>query len=36
MTGVAVTGATDRAVLTDRGEIPCRTLFWAAGSAAPA
>jgi len=36
MTGVAVTGATDRAVLTDRGEIPCRTFFWAAGITAPA
>jgi NADH dehydrogenase len=35
MTGVAVTGATDRAVLTERGEIPCRTLFWAAGITAP-
>jgi NADH dehydrogenase len=35
MTGVAVTGATDRAVLTDQGEIPCRTLFWAAGITAP-
>jgi NADH dehydrogenase len=35
-TGVAVQGATDRAVLTDQGEIPCRTLFWAAGiTAAP-
>ncbi|MBF6614978.1 MAG: NAD(P)/FAD-dependent oxidoreductase [Chloroflexi bacterium] len=35
MTGVAVTGATDHAVLTDKGEIPCRTLFWAAGITAP-
>ena len=35
MTGVGVTGATERAVLTDRGEIPCRTLFWAAGISAP-
>jgi NADH:ubiquinone reductase (H+-translocating) len=35
MTGVGVTGATDRAVMTDRGEIPCRTLFWAAGITAP-
>ena len=35
MTGVGVTGATDRAVLTDRGPIACRTLFWAAGVAAP-
>ncbi|MBF6611705.1 MAG: NAD(P)/FAD-dependent oxidoreductase [Chloroflexi bacterium] len=35
MTGVAVTGATDRAVLTEKGEIPCRTLFWAAGITAP-
>ena len=35
MTGVGVTGATDRAVLTDRGPIACRTLFWAAGITAP-
>jgi NADH:ubiquinone reductase (H+-translocating) len=35
MTGVSVTGATDRAVLTDQGAIPCRTLFWAAGITAP-
>ncbi|MEO8288487.1 MAG: NAD(P)/FAD-dependent oxidoreductase [Chloroflexota bacterium] len=35
MTGVGVTGATDRMVLTDKGEIPCRTLFWAAGITAP-
>jgi NADH dehydrogenase len=35
MTGVSVLGATDRAVLTDKGEIPCRTLFWAAGITAP-
>jgi NADH dehydrogenase len=35
MTGVSVTGATDRSVLTDKGEIPCRTLFWAAGITAP-
>jgi NADH dehydrogenase len=35
MTGVGVTGATERAVLTDKGEIPCRTLFWAAGITAP-
>jgi NADH dehydrogenase len=35
MTGVAVTGATESAVLTDRSAIPCRTLFWAAGIMAP-
>lgn len=35
MTGVAVTGATNRAVLTEKGELPCRTLFWAAGITAP-
>jgi NADH dehydrogenase len=34
-TGVGVTGATDRLVLTDKGDIPCRTLFWAAGITAP-
>jgi NADH dehydrogenase len=35
MTGVSVLGATDHAVLTDKGDIPCRTLFWAAGITAP-
>ncbi|MFL5733580.1 MAG: NAD(P)/FAD-dependent oxidoreductase [Chloroflexia bacterium] len=35
MTGVSITGATESAVLTDRGEIPSRTLFWAAGISPP-
>ena len=35
MTGVSVMGATDHAVLTDKGDIPSRTLFWAAGITAP-
>jgi len=35
MTGVSVKGATERAVLTDKGDIPCRTFFWAAGITAP-
>ncbi|HET7079054.1 MAG TPA: NAD(P)/FAD-dependent oxidoreductase [Chloroflexia bacterium] len=34
-TGVSVTGATDRVVQTDQGDIPARTLFWAAGITAP-
>jgi NADH dehydrogenase FAD-containing subunit len=34
-TGVAIEGVTERAVLTSRGEIPARTLFWAAGISAP-
>jgi NADH dehydrogenase len=34
-TGVAIEGLTDRAVQTSRGEIPARTVFWAAGISAP-
>ena len=34
-TGVALEGVTDRAVQTSRGDIPARTLFWAAGITAP-
>lgn len=34
-TGVAIEGVTDRMVQTSRGEIPARTLFWAAGVSAP-
>lgn len=34
-TGVAIEAVTDRAVQTSRGEIPARTLFWAAGISAP-
>src|SRR5215217_1748830 len=34
-TGVAIEGVTERAVQTSRGEIPARTLFWAAGISAP-
>jgi NADH dehydrogenase len=35
LTGVAIEGVTDRTVRTSRGEIPARTLFWAAGITAP-
>jgi len=35
LTGVSIEGATERAVLTSAGEIPARTLFWAAGITAP-
>jgi NADH dehydrogenase len=35
-TGVSIEGVTERAVQTSRGEIPARTLFWAAGITAPA
>lgn len=34
-TGVAIAGVTERAVQTSRGDIPARTLFWAAGISAP-
>lgn len=34
-TGVSVEGVTDRAVQTSEGEIPARTIFWAAGVAPP-
>jgi NADH:ubiquinone reductase (H+-translocating) len=34
-TGVSIEGVTERAVQTSRGEIPARTLFWAAGISAP-
>lgn len=33
--GVSVEGITDRAVKTSAGEIPTRTVFWAAGITAP-
>jgi len=35
LTGVTIEGVTDRTVRTSRGEIPARTLFWAAGITAP-
>jgi NADH dehydrogenase len=35
LTGVTIEGVTDRIVRTSRGEIPARTLFWAAGITAP-
>ncbi len=35
LTGVSIESATERSVRTTRGEIPARTLFWAAGIAAP-
>lgn len=35
-TGVAITGATAKAVQTSHGDIPTHTFFWAAGIAAPA
>ena len=35
LTGVTIEGVTERAVRTSRGEIPARTLFWAAGITAP-
>ena len=35
LTGVAIEGVTERTVRTSRGEIPARTLFWAAGITAP-
>jgi NADH dehydrogenase FAD-containing subunit len=34
-TGVSIEGVTERVVQTSRGEIPARTLFWAAGISAP-
>jgi NADH dehydrogenase len=34
-TGVTIEGVTERAVQTSRGELPTRTLFWAAGISAP-
>ena len=34
-TGVAIEAVTDRVVVTSAGEIPARTIFWAAGIAAP-
>jgi NADH:ubiquinone reductase (H+-translocating) len=34
-TGVAIEGVSERGVQTSRGEIPARTLFWAAGITAP-
>ncbi|MDP9469228.1 MAG: NAD(P)/FAD-dependent oxidoreductase [Chloroflexota bacterium] len=35
LTGASIDSVTDRAVMTSRGEIPARTLFWAAGISAP-
>ncbi len=35
LTGASIDGATETAVLTSKGEIPARTLFWAAGITAP-
>lgn len=35
MAGVDVTGVTERSVQTSKGEIPARTMFWAAGVSAP-
>ena len=35
LTGAAIESVTDRAVITSKGEIPARTLFWAAGISAP-
>lgn len=35
LTGVAIESVTERMVRTSRGEIPARTLFWAAGITAP-
>lgn len=35
-TGVSVESATDQLVKTSSGDIPARTLFWAAGTSAPA
>lgn len=35
LTGVSVQGVTDRAVRISAGEIPARTVFWAAGVSAP-
>lgn len=34
-TGVSIDSVTDRSVKTSQGEIPARTLFWAAGITAP-
>ncbi len=34
-TGVSIDAVTERAVVTSTGEIPARTIFWAAGIAAP-
>jgi len=36
ITGAAIEEVTDRTVRTSQGEIPARTLFWAAGITAPA
>lgn len=35
LTGISVRGVSDRVVETSAGEIPARTLFWAAGVSAP-
>jgi NADH dehydrogenase len=35
LTGVSIEGVTERSVRISRGEIPARTLFWAAGITAP-
>jgi NADH dehydrogenase len=35
LTSTSITGVTETTVETDRGSIPARTLFWAAGIAAP-
>ncbi|MGZ3602415.1 MAG: NAD(P)/FAD-dependent oxidoreductase [Ktedonobacterales bacterium] len=35
LTGVSVQGVSDRGVQTSAGEIPARTVFWAAGVSAP-
>ena len=35
LTGAAIESVTDRMVRTSKGEIPARTLFWAAGTTAP-
>lgn len=35
MTGVSIQGVTDREVKTSVGDIPARTMFWAAGVAPP-
>ena len=35
MTGVSIIGATERTIRTSSGEIPTRSIFWAAGITAP-
>jgi NADH dehydrogenase len=35
LTGVSVEAASDDTIATSQGEIPARTLFWAAGTSAP-